>query len=87
MAEKLHLHNRHGSRGKIEDYSSEDHQATVLPIERVLTKFVVLTEIDDTLWALIEPNLQPQKPITGKPRADLRKTFNGILYALIVGCR
>jgi transposase len=48
---------------------------------------VVLTEIDDNLWALIEPNLPPQKPITGRPRADLRKSFNGILYVLRVGCR
>ncbi len=48
---------------------------------------MVLTEIDDNLWALIEPNLPRQKPKTGRPRADLRKTFNGILYVLRVGCR
>jgi transposase len=48
---------------------------------------VVFTEINDNLWALIEPNLPPQKPINGRPRADLRKTFNGILYVLVVGCR
>ncbi len=48
---------------------------------------MVLTEIDDNLWALIKPNLPSQKPKTGRPRADLRKTFNGILYVLRVGCR
>ncbi len=36
--------------------------------------------IDDDLWALIEPNHPLQKPKTGRLRADLRKTFSGILY-------
>ncbi len=44
-------------------------------------------EIDNKLWEKIEPYLPPQKPITGRPRADLRKTFNGILYVLYSGCR
>ena len=48
---------------------------------------MVLAEIDDNLWALIEPNLPRKKPKTGRPRADLRKTFNGILYVLRTGCR
>jgi putative transposase len=52
----------------------------------ILIKPVVLTEIYDNPLALIEPNLPPQKPITGRLRAYLRKTFNGILYVLIVGC-
>lgn len=37
-------------------------------------------EIDDRLWERILPFLPAQKPKTGRPRADLRKTFNGILY-------
>ena len=28
-----------------------------------------------------------QKPKSGRPRADLRNTFNGILYVLYNGCR
>ncbi len=48
---------------------------------------MVLAEIDDSLWALIEPELPQQKPKTGRPKADLRKTFSGILYVLRVGCR
>jgi len=28
-----------------------------------------------------------QKPATGRPRADLKTTFNGILYVLYTGCR
>ena len=28
-----------------------------------------------------------QKPKTGRPRANLRNTFNGILYVLYTGCR
>lgn len=35
-------------------------------------------EIEDDLWKSIEPYLPPQKPSTGRPRADLRKLMNGI---------
>ena len=48
---------------------------------------MVLTEIDDNLWALIEPFFPSQKPKVGRPRANLRKTFGGILYVQRVGCR
>ncbi len=41
---------------------------------------MVFKEIDDRLWDLIRPYLPAQKPRTGRPRCDLRKTFNGILY-------
>ncbi len=37
-------------------------------------------EINDKLWSLVQPYFPPQKPKTGGPRCDLRKTFNGILY-------
>lgn len=43
-------------------------------------------ELDDTRWNRIEPILPP-KAKEGKPRADDRKTINGILYILITGCR
>jgi putative transposase len=46
---------------------------------------VAFKEIDDMLWAKIEPILPAQKPKTGRLRADLRKTFNGILYVLKAG--
>jgi len=46
---------------------------------------VVFKEIDDSLWDKIRPHLPSQKPCTGRPRCDLRKTFNGILYVLKTG--
>jgi transposase len=41
---------------------------------------MVFKEVDDRLWELIRPLFPAQKPKTGRPRCDLRKTFNGILY-------
>jgi transposase len=43
-------------------------------------------EIDDSLWESIEPYLPPQKPQTGRPRADMRGLINGILYVAMTGC-
>ena len=43
-------------------------------------------EIDDVLWESIEPYLPPQKSLTGRPRADMRKLMNGILYVVMTGC-
>jgi transposase len=43
-------------------------------------------DIDDKLWELIRPYLPPQNPKVGRPRANLRKSFNGILYELKTGC-
>jgi putative transposase len=43
-------------------------------------------EIDDVLWNSIEHHLPPQKPHTGRPRSDLRKLMNGILYVVTTGC-
>jgi len=43
-------------------------------------------KIDDVLRKSIEPYLLPQKPHTGRYRADLRKLMNGILYVLTTGC-
>ena len=43
-------------------------------------------EIDDVLWNSIEPYFPPQKPHTGRPRANMRKLMNGILYVVMTGC-
>ena len=44
---------------------------------------IVLTEQQ---WAFIQP-LLPQPARTGRPRANDRRTLEGILYILITGCR
>ncbi len=43
-------------------------------------------ELDDVRWSRIEPFLPPRAR-EGKPRADDRRTVNGILYVLVTGCR
>ena len=40
----------------------------------------------DRQWAFIQP-LLPSPAHTGRPRADDRRTVEGILYVLITGCR
>jgi transposase len=40
----------------------------------------------DQQWAFIEPLLPPPAH-TGRPRANDRRTVEGILYVLITGCR
>jgi transposase len=42
--------------------------------------------LTDSQWAFIEPQLPPPAR-TGRPRADDRRTIEGILYILITGCR
>lgn len=44
------------------------------------------TDLTDGQWRCIEP-LLPAKAATGRPRADDRRTINGILYVLKTGCR
>jgi len=44
-------------------------------------------EVDDELWRRTQYYLPSQKHATDRPRADLRATFNGILYVLYTGCR
>ena len=44
------------------------------------------SDLTNQEWALIQPLLPPRAP-TGRPRADDRKTINGILYVLKTGCR
>src|SRR5260370_16774422 len=42
--------------------------------------------LTDKQWAFICP-LLPPPACTGRPRADDRRTVEGILYVLITGCR
>ena len=44
-------------------------------------------EITDEHWRRLEPLLPPPRRGRGRPRADDRKTLNGILYVLRTGCR
>ena len=43
-------------------------------------------ELSDAQWQLIEPHLPPKKRM-GRPRADDRKTLEGILWVLRSGAR
>jgi transposase len=42
--------------------------------------------LTDSQWAFIQPLLPPPAR-TGRPRANDRRTIEGILYILITGCR
>ena len=44
-------------------------------------------EITDEYWRRLEPLFPPPRRGRGRPRADNRKTLNGILYVLRTGCR
>ena len=44
-------------------------------------------EIIDEQWRRLEPLLPPPRRGRGRPRANDRKTLNGILYVLRTGCR
>jgi putative transposase len=44
------------------------------------------TDLTDEQFALVEPFL-PQRKRMGRPPADLREVFNGILYLLRTGCQ
>ena len=44
------------------------------------------SDLTDKEWEIIRP-LLPPKAKEGRPRADDRKTLNGILYVLSTGCR
>jgi transposase len=44
------------------------------------------SDLTDKEWSILAP-LMPLKAATGRPRADDRKTLNGILYVLSTGCR
>lgn len=44
------------------------------------------SDLTDKEWSILAP-LMPLKAATGRPRANDRKTLNGILYVLSTGCR
>ena len=43
-------------------------------------------ELSDAQWKLIQP-WWPAPKRRGRPRADDRRTINGVLYVLRTGCR
>jgi transposase len=43
-------------------------------------------QLTEPQWAFIQPLLPPPAP-TGRPRANDRRTIEGVLYILITGCR
>jgi transposase len=45
------------------------------------------TELADEQWQYVRPLLPPPRKGRGRPRADDRKTLDGILYVLRTGCR
>ena len=47
---------------------------------------MVEQELSDAQWKLIQPWL-PAPKRRGRPRADDRRTINGVLYVLRTGCR
>jgi transposase len=49
--------------------------------------FMGTTELTDEQWQRLQPLLPPHRERRGRPRADDRKTLNGILYVLRTGCR
>lgn len=44
------------------------------------------SDLTDREWAFLQPFLPP-RPARGRPRADDRRTINGICYVLSTGCR
>ena len=42
-------------------------------------------EVTDEQWKIIEPHLGNKAKRTGRPRADNRKLFNGVLWILRTG--
>ena len=54
----------------------------VVPLETIW-------EVPDALWGRLGPLLErryPRKPI-GRPRADLRRVVNGVIFRLRTGCQ
>lgn len=46
----------------------------------------MVKDLTDAQWEALRPLLPPQ-PRRGRPRADDRRTLDGILYVLRTGCR
>lgn len=45
------------------------------------------SDISDAQWQQIQTLIEPPRQGRGRPRANDRKTLNGILYVLYTGCR
>ena len=39
-----------------------------------------MSDLTDEQWVKLKPLLPPQKPLTGRPGADLRTIINGIIW-------
>ena len=70
------------------------HQETgiVGRTRRVVEPLPTIWEVDDPLWARIEPILledapPPPKEHGGRPRINLRAALNGIIFRLRTGCQ
>ena len=44
------------------------------------------TDLTDAQWTLVEPLLPPPQPL-GRPRTDLRRILNALLYVAKAGCQ
>ncbi len=53
------------------------------------TPMATIWELPDPLWREIEPILSEDAPpkATGRPRADLRRVFDGIIFRMRSGCQ
>ena len=53
------------------------------------TALPTIWEVPDELWARLEPILKKRYPPakTGRPRADLRRVLNGIIYRMRTGAQ
>jgi transposase len=49
--------------------------------------FMRTTELTNEQWQRLQPLLPPPRKGRGRPRADDRRTLNGVLYVLRTGCR
>lgn len=59
----------------------QGHPKTI-NLNTIYIKILVFEKIDDNLRSFIQPYLPPAKTKTGRPRSNLRKIFNGAMFAL-----
>src|SRR5829696_10560450 len=64
-----------------------EHSLFQKSLESPMLNLMRKVEITDEHWRRLEPLLPPPRRGRGRPRADDRKTLNGILYVLRTGCR
>jgi transposase/quinol monooxygenase YgiN len=66
--------------------STVDTWHAVAEVVRAREAAAMTAPLTDSQWACIQPMLPPRKK-EGRPRADDRRTLDGILYVLRTGCR